>query len=158
MLKLCAIGYNLTQLGSLPAHHHTNIPGVVFVLFTYVVTSPQHFGRCTLSYRNGYLASSPMPDFRFRSPSARCAARGHTFFSRWPLRRRGVNVSTRKHRQYHRVIQRFFVTVFPILDHLQPRWPRIFYDHADRTADYVIRSCQTISNRDVSTPAPFMLP
>ncbi len=77
MLKLCAIGNNLTQLGSLPAHHHTNIPGVVFVLFTYVVfpddISPQHFGRCTLSHRNDYLVFSSMPACLFRLLFARCA-------------------------------------------------------------------------------------
>ncbi len=84
LLKLCAIGNNLTQLGSHPAHHHTNIPGVVFVLFTYVVLpddiSPQHFGRCTLSHRNGYLVFSSLPAcvfvYRLHDAPPRCAALG----------------------------------------------------------------------------------
>jgi hypothetical protein len=46
------------------------------VCIIYVVVSgdisPQHFGRCTLSHRNGYLVSSPIPDFRFRLTSVRC--------------------------------------------------------------------------------------
>ena len=68
-----------------------------------------------MSHRNGYLASSPMSDFCFRSPSARCDTRVHTFSRCLPLHRRGFYASTRngKRHHYHRVTQRFFPPCFP---------------------------------------------
>jgi hypothetical protein len=100
------------------------------VCITYVVfsgdISPQHFGFCTLSHRDNYLASSPIPDFH----------------------------STRKgkHHHHHRVTQCFFPPCFPsqtISNHDGPVFSTTITDH---TTDYVSSTPAKCRSLEISNP------
>ena len=167
MLKLCAIGNNLTQLGSLPAHHHTNIPGVVFVLLIcrffrrhittalwalYAVISkwlpgffthawfPFSFTVCTMRRTWPYifqpLTSSPTRCQCLDAKTPPISPSDSAFLRDRVSRPRPSPTALAPYllrpRRSHRWLRNS-----QLPDHLQPRWPRIFYDHADRTADYV---------------------